>query len=183
MIRRHLAGLAALALLAASPAGAETLLTGFGGVAFGGSTDTTHGTYGGSIGFLGGVVGFELEFATTPDFFGEGEGVFSDNNVLTGMGSLLVVFPPGPVRVYGAAGAGVLKTRVSDTDGLFDIDNTDFGINVGGGLLVFFGDHFGLRGDIRYFRDLQDDQPDGDFDIDFGTVSYWRAVGGITLKF
>jgi hypothetical protein len=183
MMRRHLAGLAALVLLCASPAGADTLLTGFAGVAFGGSTEATHGHYGGSIGFLGSVLGFEAEFATTPDFFGEGDGVFSDNNVLTGMGSLLVVFPPGPLRVYGAVGGGILKTRLADPDGLLDIDNNDFGINVGGGLFVFFGDNFGLRGDIRYFRDLQDDTPDGDFDIDFGNVSYWRAVGGITLKF
>jgi opacity protein-like surface antigen len=184
MMRRHLAGLAALVLLYASPADADTLLTGFAGVAFGGSADKSHGTYGGSLGFLGGVAGFELEFATTPDFFGESrEDVFTDNNVLTAMGSLLIAFPPGPVRVYGAAGAGLMKTRLSDPDGLLDIDSNDFGINVGGGLFVFLGDHFALRGDVRYFRDLQDDEPDGDFDIDFGNVSYWRAVGGITLKF
>jgi opacity protein-like surface antigen len=184
MIRRHLAGLAALVLLSAGPAGADTLLSGFGGVSFGGSTAQTRGTYGGSLGFLGDVAGFELEFATTPEFFGNSrEDVFSDNNVLTVMGSLLIVFPPGPVRVYGAVGAGLLKTRLSDPDGLLEIDSNDFGMNVGGGLLVFLGDHFALRGDIRYFRDLQDDEPDDDFDIDFGNVSYWRAVGGITLKF
>ena len=41
----------------------------------------------------------------------------------------------------------------------------------------------GLRADIRYFRDLQDADPDGEFDIDLGEVNYWRAVGGITFKF
>jgi opacity protein-like surface antigen len=175
---------ALLPTLAPGAAHAETLLTGFAGVAFGGSTDESRGTYGGALGFAGDVFGFEVEFATTPDFFGSGgEGVFTDNNVLTLMGSFLVATPPSSVRAYGAFGAGLLKTRLGDPDGLFDVDSNDFGINVGGGLLVALGDHFSLRGDVRYFRDLQDDEPDGDFDIDFGQVDYWRAVGGITLRF
>src|SRR5262245_741081 len=183
MMRRHLAALAALGLLWARPAAADTLLSGFAGAAFGGSTQRSRGTYGGSLAFLGNVAGFEVEFATTPDFFGESrEDVFTDNNVLTLMGSLLVAFPPGPVRVYGVVGGGLLKTPLADPGNLFDVDSNDFGINAGGGVLIFLGDHFGLRGDIRYFRDLQNDD-DGDFDIDFGNVDYWRAVGGITLKF
>jgi len=177
--------LALFLLLAADPAVAETLLTGFAGGAFGGATDETRGTYGGALGFLGnGPVGFELEFAATPDFFGEdSEGVFSENNVLTGMGSLLIAAPAGPLRIYAAAGAGVLKTRLADADQLLDFDSNDFGINVGGGLLVDLGDHVALRGDVRYFRDLQDTDPDGELDLDFGTVDYWRGVAGITLRF
>jgi hypothetical protein len=185
MMRRHLAGLAVLVLLSVTSARAETLLTGFAGVAFSGSTDESRGTYGGSLGFLGdGIAGFEIDFATTPDFFGESrEDVFTDNNVLTVMGNLLLAAPAGPVRIYGAVGGGLLKTRLSDRDGLFDVDSNDFGISAGGGLLLSLGDHFALRGDIRYFRDLQDDDPDGDFDVDFGSVSYWRGVGGITIRF
>jgi opacity protein-like surface antigen len=177
--------LAVLPVLAGEPASAETLLTGFAGGAFGGVTDRTRGTYGGALGFLGdGPVGFELEFAATPDFFGEGdEGVFSENNVLTAMGSLLLAPSDGPLRLYAAAGAGLLKTRLQDPGRLLEFDSNDFGINVGGGLLVALGDHVALRGDVRYFRDLQDDEPDGDFDLDLGTVDYWRAAGGLTLKF
>ena len=66
---------------------------------------------------------------------------------------------------------------------MFSIDSNDFGINVGGGLMLFFSDHVGLRADARYFRDLQDADPDGEFDLDLGTLDYWRVVGGITLKF
>ncbi len=186
-MRRHLAGLAGLAVavsLSAAPAGADVLLTGFAGGAFGGSTDRTRGTYGGALGFLGSVVGFEVEFATTPDFFGgTGNAVFTDNNVVTLMGSLLVTLPTGPVRIYGAVGGGLMKTRLADVGHLFDVDSNDFGIDVGGGLFLFLGDHFGLRGDIRYLRDLQDNHSDGNFDIDFGKVSYWRGTGGITIRF
>jgi len=163
---------------------AETQLTGFAGVAFAGHTEDSRGSYGGALGFMGDVVGFETEFATTPDFFGRGgEGVFTENNVLTLMGSLLLATPPGVVRVYGAFGGGLFKTRLEDPNQLANIDSNDFGLNAGGGLLVALGDHVSLRGDVRYFRDLQDTDPDGEFDVDLGEIDYWRAVGGITLRF
>lgn len=185
MTKRCLTALALVLLLGTGAARAETLLTGFGGAAFGGATDRTRGTYGASLGFLGhGVFGFEAEFATTPEFFGNAEeDVFTDNNVLTMMGSILLAAPAGPLRIYGAAGAGLLKTRLADPDRLFNIDSNDFGINVGGGILIFPSDHVGLRADVRYFRDLQDAEPDGGFDLDLGRVDYWRVVGGITFKF
>ena len=185
MKRRFWPALALALLLGAGTARAETLVTGFGGVALGGATDRNRGTYGASLGFLShDVFGFEVEFATTPEFFGNArEDVFTDNNVVTLMGSFLVASPAGPVRIYGALGAGLLKTRLADPDRLLSIDSNDFGINVGGGIMGFFGEHVGLRADVRYFRDLQDADPDGEFDLDFGNVDYWRAVGGITFKF
>ena len=56
MMQRYRAALAALFILGAESAHAEVLLTGFGGAAFGGVTDRTRGTYGGSLGFLGGGI-------------------------------------------------------------------------------------------------------------------------------
>ena len=185
MTRRLLTAVSALLLAGPAVARAETLLTGFAGVAFAGATDSSRGTYGGSLGFLGhGGFGFETEFATTPDFFGRSSGssVFTDNDVLTLMGSFLIA-TPGNVRFYGAVGGGLMKTRLADPSRLLSVDSNDFGINIGGGLLGSLGEHVALRADIRYFRDLQDPDPDGAFDLDFGNVDYWRAVGGITLKF
>ena len=173
-------------LAGASPARAETLLTAFGGVSFSGATDRTRGTYGGSLGFLGdGPLGFEAEFATTPEFFGDESDadVFTDNNVLTLMGSFLLATPRNDVRFYAAFGAGLMKTRLEDPGRLFSIDSNDFGINVGGGLIGPLSENLALRVDVRYFRDLQDPELDDDFDVDFGNVDYWRAVGGITIKF
>jgi len=178
------AALAVLLVLSGGPSFAETLLTGFAGVAFGGSTVKSHGSYGGAIGFLGdGPVGFEIEFGVTPDFFGQsGDGViFTSNNVVTGMGSLLLA-TPGSVRIYVAGGGGLMKTRLEDPAKIVSISKNDFGINAGGGLLVNLGDHLALRGDIRYFRDLESTEPGG-LDLDLGHVDYWRAVGGLTLKF
>ena len=184
-MRRCLTALALALLVGAGTVHGETLVTGFGGVALGGATDRNRGTYGASLGFLShGVLGFEVEFATTPEFFGTGrEDVFTDNNVVTLMGSFLVASPAGPVRIYGALGAGLFKTRLADPDRLLSIDSNDFGFNVGGGVLVSPSTHVALRADIRYFRDLKDADPDGRFDLNLGNVDYWRLVGGVTLKF
>jgi hypothetical protein len=41
-------------------------------------------------------------------------------------------------------------------------DSTEVAWNFGGGLMVFFGTHAGIRGDIRYFRTFQR--------VDFGPI-------------
>jgi hypothetical protein len=181
--------MSAVMALGATAARAEVMITPFAGVAFGGVTERSRATYGVALGFLGhGVVGFEAEFATTPDFFGNStQGrVFTKNNVVTLMGSVLLAVPAGPVRVYGVAGAGLMKSRLEASAFLFDVNGTDFGINFGGGLIGYFGSHVGLRADLRYFRDLSDLNPSGevvDFELKLGKVDYWRAVGGLTFKF
>jgi hypothetical protein len=45
---------------------------------------------------------------------------------------------------------------VTSSDGLFDVNSSDFGVNVGGGVIGYLWDHVGLRADIRYFRDLSE---------------------------
>ena len=189
MIGRRVLVMGAVMVLGATTARAEVMITPFAGAAFGGATDRTRPTYGLALGFLGkGVIGFEAEFATTPEFFGDSTtaGFFTKNDVVTLMGSVLLAVPAGPVRLYGAAGAGLMKTRIEASETLFDVNSSDFGINVGGGLIGYIGSHVGLRADIRYFRDLSDLSPSGDLadvDLALGKVDYWRAVGGLTFKF
>jgi opacity protein-like surface antigen len=175
--------LATLALAGAAPLRAETALTPFAGVAFGGRTDDSKFTYGGALAFRGSGtgLGFEIDFGYTPDFFGE-TGRLSENSVTTLMGSLLFL-AGGNTRLYGAAGLGLLKTRVQDVDGFFDVDSNDFGFNVGGGLEIGLGENFGLRGDLRYLRALTDPEPDDEFDVDLADLDFFRATGGLTIKF
>jgi hypothetical protein len=184
MLRDRAATLAVLLLLGTSAASAETVLTPFAGVAFSGATERSRGTFGGSLAFLGGVAGLEVEFAITPHFFGDSVtgDLFTKNDVATLMGSFLVAIPGEHVRVYGAFGAGLLKTRLENASGLFDVNSSDFGINAGGGLIVYLNHTVGLRADVRYFRSLQD-LHEGGLDFQLGTVDYWRAVGGISFKF
>lgn len=172
-----------LALTLAAPAHAETALTPFVGLAFGGKAEDSKVTYGGAIGFYGDGVGlgFEVDFGYTPEFFPGGNRL-RDSNVTTLMGNLLFVASGGSARFYAAGGVGLLKTRVSDVDGFFDVDSNDFGLNVGGGLEFALGDRLGLRGDLRYFRALTDPEPDNEFDIDLADLDFFRATVGLSLK-
>ena len=67
--------------------------------------------------------------------------------------------------------------------GLFnDLSTNDLGVNVGGGLNAQFNDKFGMRGDIRYFRSLQDNEADNDLDLSLGSFDFWRGTVGLTFR-
>ncbi|HET7746740.1 MAG TPA: outer membrane beta-barrel protein [Vicinamibacteria bacterium] len=181
-----LVGASVLAVLGTTRvAHADTLLIPHAGVVARGDLDESHTTYGGTIAFMGDSAwGLEIEGTYTPDFFGEDEAFdFTDNNVTTLMASVLLGTGGDGGRLYLSAGAGLLKSRVADADEFFDVDSTDFGVSAGVGGMAFFSDRFGVRGDVRYFRNLADPESDDEFDIDFGDFSYWRATGGLVLRF
>jgi len=170
--------------LASAPARAEVILTPFAGKAFSGSLDTSRTTYGGAIGFLGGgVFGFEGEFAYVKDFYGplEGSEAVSSNKVQSLSGTLMVAVPAGSVRLYGSGGLSLLRPALTSRTGFVVVDEDKIGFNVGGGLFIFFSDHVGLRGDIRYFRTFGDVQS-GEV-VTLGTLDYWRGTAGLTFKF
>ena len=177
--------LAILALCAAAgPASADTFLTGSVGRTFSGDVEEGHTSYGAAIGFLGqGAFGFEIEGTYTPHFFGP-DNNNGTSNVTTLMGNIVLGVPIGRnnSRVYATGGVGLMKFRVPDADTFFDIDRNDFGMNAGAGVMIGLGDHFGIRGDVRYFRDIHESDA-GDFEVDFGGFNYWRGAGGITFKF
>jgi opacity protein-like surface antigen len=190
--RTALTAISALILLVASaaPARADWLLTPYLGVVFGGDTEGQHITYGGSIGYMGaGIIGFEVDGSFAPDVLDRDDGIdlgISESNVTTFMGNLIVGAPIGGqngVRPYASGGVGLLRTSVSDVDNLFDIDENSFGMNVGAGVMGFVRENFGLRGDVRYFRSLQDSEAGDDIDIDLGSFDFWRVTVGATFRF
>jgi opacity protein-like surface antigen len=133
-----------------------------------------------------GIIGGEFDFGYSPSFFGT-ENDFGNNNVLTGMGNVIVGIPiggtsGGGVRPYLTGGVGLIRTQI---DGLFDevdgVSNNDFGFNLGAGVMGYFNDHVGLRGDIRYFRNLHEDD-DSDIDFDLGGFDFWRASIGLVIR-
>lgn len=133
------------------------------------------------LGSLGSFLGGEFEFSYAKDFFGKAPGYKS--SVMTLMGNLLLGPKIGPVQPYGTGGVGMIKTNVDFTPStLLDSDNNHFGWNIGGGLMIFFGEHLGVRGDIRHFHAFQDldilGVTLGDTKLDFG-----RASGALVLKF
>jgi hypothetical protein len=60
-------------------------------------------------------------------------------------------------------------------------DQNTLGWDIGGGLNVFLGHTFGIRGDLRHIRTLQDITLFGV--LDNQPLDFWRASAGITLRF
>jgi len=64
------------------------------------------------------------------------------------------------------------------------ISRNDFGYTLGGGVMGYFTDHVGLRGDLRYFRNFKADVVDiTNVDFERGTFSFGRASIGLLLRF
>jgi opacity protein-like surface antigen len=139
-----------------------------------------HLNWGVGFGALGSIFGFEGEWAYIDDFFGET--ATSKSSVTTFMGNFLLAPRFGPVQPYGLIGAGLLKTTVDSSDPLVaDTNQNDFGWDVGGGLMIFFGSTVGIRGDVRYFHSVTALSLLGietDNKLDFG-----RASGAVVFKF
>jgi opacity protein-like surface antigen len=199
-------GAVAAAVLIASPtrASADWLFTPFIGANFGGNADfgdfddfddefERRVDFGASIGWMGeGIVGFEADFGWSPNFFEDTQGTgnfeFGDNNVTTLMANVLVGAPiggqTGPgVRPYGTAGLGLIRSRIDGGNFFNDLSSNDFGFNVGAGVHGFFNDTLGIRGDVRYFRSLADNEPDDEFDIALSDFDFWRVTAGLTIRF
>jgi opacity protein-like surface antigen len=195
-----------MAVFAGAPAkaSADWLFTPFVGVNFGGSATfkdvlgdlddefDKRGTYGASLAWMGaGAVGFEVDFGYSPNFFDNGDGDFDygDNNLTTLMANVIVGAPVGGqtgggIRPYASGGIGIIRAKIEDPGDLVgDLSTNDLGFNVGGGIGGFFSDNVGLRGDIRYFRQLQDKEPDDDFDVGLGSFKFWRATVGVIFRF
>ncbi len=134
-----------------------------------------------SFGTMNDVLGFEAEIAYARDFFGVAPGF--NSSVLTVMGNVMLVPKIGPVRPYGLVGLGLMKTHVSLTpEDLLDSSNNHLGWNLGGGLMVLFGDHVGIRGDMRYFHAFQDLDLLG-FTLEGQQLDFGRASAGLVFKF
>jgi opacity protein-like surface antigen len=188
----------------AAPASADWLFTPYLGINFGHSADfgdvgdfednfEKKVVLGGSLAWMGaGIIGVEFDLGWSPNFFefttGDEDFDFGDSNLTTVMGNLIVGIPiggttGGGVRPYGVAGLGLMRSSLSVGDLFDDLDANDLGINLGGGITGFFNDTVGLRGDIRYFRSLTDDEPDDELDLRLTDFQFWRATVGVTIRF
>jgi len=178
-----------LLILTAAPARADWLITPYLGSAFGGATSSQHVIYGASAAWLShGMVGVEIDGSIAPDLLDEDDGVIlgiAESNVTTLMGSIVLGAPlnhPG-IRPYAVAGAGLIRSRVSDANDIFDLDDNSFGITVGGGVHAQVRRNLGLRADLRYFRGVRDTASGDDIDLELGSFDFWRASVGATFRF
>jgi len=196
--------------LAVAPARADWLLTPSLGVVFGGAANSfvlndlddefeQRMTVGGSVAFLHhGLFGLEVDYSAAPNFFQftGGTGNFDildlNSSVQTLMGNAVLSRSHGAFRPYVVAGVGTIRVTLQSASDVFgDLTSNDTGVNIGGGAHVFLGKHFGLRGDVRYFRGLEpldDEDPSTDddfFDQQFTKedFQFWRGSVGVTFRF
>lgn len=153
-------------------------------------------SYGASLSWMGaGVVGFEVDFGWAPNFFQPTEGDenfdYGDSNLTTLMGNVILGIPIGGqtgfgIRPYVSGGLGIMAARADGAqDFLGELDKNEWGYNVGGGITGFFTDKIGMRGDIRYFRQLRDADFDEDdvLDVGLGDLRFWRGSVGVVFRF
>ena len=187
------------AVAAPSPAAADWLFTPFVGATFGGNAEVGGSgdsfrndferkiSYGATLGWMGaGIIGFEADFGYSPNFFraddnSDNFNLVGDGNVTTLMGNLVVGAPMGPIRPYASGGVGLLKSKVDSAGQFFDASRSDFGYDLGAGVMAM-GGNIGIRGDVRYFRSLQSNDSDG-IDFSLGNFKFWRGTVGVTFKF
>ena len=133
------------------------------------------------LGRMGALFGFEEEFSYARNFFGEAPALSS--SVLTIMTNLMFVPRVGPVRPYALAGLGLMKTHVEFTPAsILTSNNTHMAWDIGGGVVVLFSDHVGLRGDIRHFHSFQDLNILF-FELNSPKLDFGRASASLMLTF
>jgi hypothetical protein len=172
------------------PARAQVFLTPYVGTTFSSSFDDYDDFgnklhYGGALTWLGqSGLGFELDFGYAPTFFNEGaDELFefeSDGNLTTFMANLVVGRSGSGLQPYLSGGFGLIRSDVRDALELFEYTDNGFGVNVGAGLFAG-GSRFGLRGDLRYYRQLTDLTPIRNLEL--GDFTFWRASAGLAIGF
>ncbi len=133
--------------LTPAPAAAQDFISPFIGFDFGGDSgcptasgcEDKNSNLGVAVGKLGALLAASSELGYARDFFGEAPGV--DSSVLTLMFNVIVGPKIGPVRPFllGGLGHHQIARRV-DAGSLLDSSN-DFGCNIGGGVMLMFGEH------------------------------------------
>jgi hypothetical protein len=151
------------------------------------SNDNGSVAFGVTTGYMGaGVFGFEADFGYSPNFLGLVD-QFDHTHGVTLFGDAIFGIPIGGthgagIRPFVTGGLGLLRTH-SEIDGTdVSLTSNSFGYEAGVGMMGFFSEHIGLRGDLRYFRSLQDQNFGSGFDFSPGKLHFWRVSGGLTFR-
>jgi len=180
------------AICAPAAARADGFVSPWAAVQFGGRIDNVRedvdrgrAAFGVTAGGMGaGIIGGEIDFGYSPSFFGT-ENDFGNNTVIDVMGNIIIGVPiggttGGGVRPYFTGGVGLLRSQI-DGGTFFNVSSStnEFGWNAGGGVMGFFNDHFGLRGDFRYMRAFSGDIVHG---LDLGKLNFTRLSIGVVIR-
>jgi hypothetical protein len=170
----------AMLTLAPSVARADGYVNPWAGVNFGSDIDNGRGSFGANAGYMGaGIIGGEVSFGYSPSFFGT-DNDFGHNTVIDLMGNVIIGIPVGGThgpgfRPFVTGGLGMVRTQIDGgTLANVSFSNNDPAWSLGAGVMGYFNDHVGLRGDVRYLRNFS--STDSLDDIGFSGTSSTGAV-------
>jgi hypothetical protein len=183
----------------AGPAAAQAMVSPFLGAAYDRDTyDRARAVYGAAGTYWPTTpLGLEVDFGFHPEFFADHH-PDGDHHVvgdLSTVGINVLAGAPfggsdGPgFRPYLTGGLVFFRVQANEPSSLFDVRGTDVGFDIGGGAIVLFGDHVGVRGDVRYFKDARERVDSTTLDRGHGTAvgfeafSFTRATAGLVWRF
>jgi opacity protein-like surface antigen len=180
---------AVAAIFAPTEARADGFVTPWVGSAFGSNIKNGQITVGVSAGGMGaGIIGGEADFGWSPSFFGT-KSDFGNNTVMNLMGNLIVGVPVGGqhgagVRPYVVGGVGLIRAQI-DGGSIAKVSSSTnmFGWDAGAGIMGYFSDHVGLRGEVRYLRATSDLTTNvSSIDLNGNRLHFWRATVGVVFR-
>lgn len=129
-----------------------------------------------SFGNLNALIGFEEELNYGKNFFTEAPPQ-TTSSVLSVMSNVVIGPRISYVRVFGTGGFGLVRARVGSSKAT---TANNVGWNIGGGAMMSFG-HFGVRGDVRFYRSLTEL---GDLGLSPSTrrLRYGRVSIGLVIQ-
>jgi len=131
-----------------------------------------------------GVIGGEVDFGLAPSFWGN-KTTYGTNTMFNLMGNLILGVPIGGthgagIRPFATVGLGLLHSQIDNGNVLFPgSHNNDLGWDAGAGVLGYFSNHVGLRGDVRYFRNTN---ATSDVIDPLRDAHWWRASVGVAFR-
>jgi hypothetical protein len=176
-------------VLAPMQARADGFFTPWVGSGFGSNIKNGQTTVGISAGSMGaGIIGGEADFGWSPSFFGS-QSDFGNNTVMNLMGNLILGVPVGGqhgagIRPYVVGGVGLIRTQIDGgTIATVSSSANMFGWDAGGGVMGYFSDHVGLRGDLRYLRATHAlNTGVSSIDLNGDRLHFWRASIGVVIR-
>jgi hypothetical protein len=157
----------------------------FAGAQLGADAPRTSPNGGVTAGWMGRLVGGEIDLGYSPEFF-EQNGFLTERRMITVMGNAVAGIPwmsNSMIQPYVAGGVGTIRPKLAEAGGFADLDRRTFGMNVGGATGWINGS-VGIRGDVRYFRGLEKrDEDVNSFGVDLSTFRFWRTSLGLAVRF
>jgi hypothetical protein len=191
---------AAALVLAPRAAAAEWTVTPFIGgnvggaatVSSGASRDNTRNTFARSLFYgvsvvrsLTRAISVEADVAHSPHAFAisKPSNAFQfsdDSSVTTLMGNVILTDPNAVVRPFVVGGLGLVRTNLRPLRNVSAGTASDWGMNVGGGVIGTIASRVALRGDARYVRSFRSTDYHG---LALAGLHFWRVSSGVSIRF